>query len=365
MDTERKTKDIKTSEPFSSLFTIDLNQLREIFEHMKEHGYDEAQPVVLWKEKQVLIEGHTRLKAALELGIESIPIIEKSFASEDDALDYAVHCQTERRNMTEGDILRLFEKVDQRHYGKNWGGNRSSVENSTHETSREKTAKIIGIKKEKVSQCRFILEKATEKERQSIYDGEKTIYQVYCSLRNYKDKVINKGKNIETEKQLFDKVNAQGFDVVDVEHLNKVCLTLLPHLLKQEAVIEELEKEIQYFKVGEIFERLRSQQAIQEFLSSRFVTDFITVIEQFGFQVKRPPEIVPVERKEAETAEIKLKKKAIASIEKGLLPPVTMLNLIEKGTREIGKEKEKVTLKKKWSKRAISERREQAILEVA
>jgi ParB family chromosome partitioning protein len=362
--TMMKTKDIKTGEPFKSLFPPDLYRQKDILEHMQTHGYDPAQPVVIWKEQQVLIEGHTRLRAAIEAEFETIPAVEKSFASEDDALDYAIHCQTERRNLTDADILRLVEKIDQRYYRKNWGGDRTEASfESMKLDSRELTAKIVGIKKEKVSHCRKILLKGNEIERDSIYNGEKTIYQVYCSLRDYKDKVINKGRKIEAEKQTFSKVNAEGLDEVDAEHLNKVCLTLIPHLMKQEAIMEELEKEIHYFKIGEVFDLMRKQKITQEFLASRFVTDFITVIEEFGFEVKRPPEIIPVERQKDEPIEERLSKEQLGSVEHGLLPKVFMLNTVEKGAREIGKDRDRVVLKKKYVKRVIQGRREQAILE--
>jgi hypothetical protein len=50
----------------------------------------------------------------LENGIEEIPACEKNFTSEDEAVEYAIHNQVDRRNLTDGDILRLVEMLDKK-----------------------------------------------------------------------------------------------------------------------------------------------------------------------------------------------------------------------------------------------------------
>jgi hypothetical protein len=107
-----KTKEIKVRPPFSELFPINPETLERIKEHMKVYGFDLSQPVIVWD--GVLVDGHTKLRAALENGIEEIPACEKDFANEDEAVEYAIHNQVDRRNLTDGDILRLVEMLDKK-----------------------------------------------------------------------------------------------------------------------------------------------------------------------------------------------------------------------------------------------------------
>jgi ParB-like chromosome segregation protein Spo0J len=95
-----KVEEIKVREPFNELFPIDPETLERIKEHMKTYGYDPSQPVPVWK--GTLLDGHSRRKAAVESGIKEIPICEKEFSNEDEAIEYAIHNQVDRRNLTDG-----------------------------------------------------------------------------------------------------------------------------------------------------------------------------------------------------------------------------------------------------------------------
>jgi hypothetical protein len=59
------------------------------------------------------IDGYTRVHAAEELGLLHVTAYEKSFASEAEALAYAIHTQRDRRNLSDAELLRLIELVDQ------------------------------------------------------------------------------------------------------------------------------------------------------------------------------------------------------------------------------------------------------------
>jgi hypothetical protein len=87
------------------MFAIRVETLASIIASMKESGYDKSQPLVLWKGKGMVVDGHTRLQAAREAGITEIPTEEKEFASLEDAKLYAYRRQAERRNLTPAEIL--------------------------------------------------------------------------------------------------------------------------------------------------------------------------------------------------------------------------------------------------------------------
>ncbi len=109
-----ETKDLIVTEPFCSLFPIDMGILYQIRENMETYGYDFSQPVTVWKGEGIVIDGHTRVKAALGLGINQIPVCEKDFPDEEEALNYAVHCQVNRRNLPDSEIFRLVQLIDER-----------------------------------------------------------------------------------------------------------------------------------------------------------------------------------------------------------------------------------------------------------
>ena len=106
---------ITKAEPFASLFTIKPEVFEAIKADMKANGFDPSKPVNVWKKPdgtRVLIDGYTRVRAAEELGLLRVTAYEKTFASEAEALAYAIHTQRDRRNLSDAELLRLIELVD-------------------------------------------------------------------------------------------------------------------------------------------------------------------------------------------------------------------------------------------------------------
>ncbi len=78
-------KNYKVSEIFSNIFPIRPNDLNSIQDHMSTNGFDPTCPIILgegdWTDVPVVIDGHTRLKASDNLGIEA-EFTTKCFESE-------------------------------------------------------------------------------------------------------------------------------------------------------------------------------------------------------------------------------------------------------------------------------------------
>jgi ParB family chromosome partitioning protein len=112
-----RVADIQTDPTISGIFPLQEEILAAIVKSMRESGYDKAEPVVIWKGKNVVVDGHTRLKAAIEAGIPEIPVEEKEFASLDEAVRYTYKRQADRRNLTQAEIFaaatRLQNKTKQ------------------------------------------------------------------------------------------------------------------------------------------------------------------------------------------------------------------------------------------------------------
>lgn len=114
-----KTEDLKTAEPFKSLFSLDTETYKQtysnVYVNMDLLGFDKTQPIIVWKGRNVVIDGHTRLKVAIRKELKEVWVIEKEFINEDDAIQYAIHLQRDRRKLTDADIFQLVCVLDKRH----------------------------------------------------------------------------------------------------------------------------------------------------------------------------------------------------------------------------------------------------------
>ena len=183
-----KISQIKTRAPFNELFPIDSSVLSAIKARIDAHGYDESQPIVIWDEEGVVVDGHSRLQAAMDLGLEEVPVHTKTFRDEDAALEYAIHNQRHRRNLTEAELLRCIEAVDRR---QNRGGDRRSEEakskppnggiEKSKSPSAQDTARIVGVSTRKVERARAVL--AEPQAAAEVKAGKKNISRAYQEIQ--------------------------------------------------------------------------------------------------------------------------------------------------------------------------------------
>jgi ParB family chromosome partitioning protein len=185
-----EVKDIRTASPFNELFPVDQDVLGRVQEHMRDHGYDMSQPVIVWQGTNIVVDGHTRLSAAQNLNLTDIPVHEIPFPSEDEALRYAIHNQRDRRNLTDADIVRLVEVMDKK---RQRGGDRRSEEARSKTSdevidspSSKKTADRIGTSRQKVEKVRTILTQAPEDVKREVREGKTSINRAYKEIREGK-----------------------------------------------------------------------------------------------------------------------------------------------------------------------------------
>lgn len=132
--------DIAKSELFSNIFPIQAGIADALQEHIREKGFDSAHPLVLgsgpWTQHPVLIDGHSRLQASIDVQCDTVPVVVREFETEDDAVAYVIHSQKNRRNLSDADITRLIGMFDER-----WmRGRPQTTKNSTNEqTENEAT----------------------------------------------------------------------------------------------------------------------------------------------------------------------------------------------------------------------------------
>jgi ParB family chromosome partitioning protein len=105
----RQAAEIKTDPQLSGIFAINPETLASIVKSMRETGYDKSRPLVVWKGKNAVVDGHTRLEATIEAGVAEVSVEEKEFISPEDAKLYAC-----RRDRAPSEILAAATQLDQK-----------------------------------------------------------------------------------------------------------------------------------------------------------------------------------------------------------------------------------------------------------
>ena len=170
---------ITTASPFKELFPVKEEMLESITEDMKKNGFDRTQPLIIWKEKKTLIDGHTRLQAVKNAGIKEVPVIYVSLKDREAATEYAYALQFKRRNLTEGEKFGFAENYlcNVAQTGKNESG-----------WKKNDIASILSCSLRTAQKYITVIKNASLEDKECIKQGEKTINQVYNSLRESDEK---------------------------------------------------------------------------------------------------------------------------------------------------------------------------------
>ena len=354
--TKMNIDELKEAEPYKSLFRIDRSVLESIKADMRQNGFDRSQPITVWLklegDEHIVIDGHTRLEAARELGIEIIPVARRLFDNEEAAIRFAIDSQNNRRNLTDADILHLVEIVDKLLPR---GGDRKSIfgipkidqdpslrfrprkrkrqefvrklNEATVRDSRYATAEAVGISMDKVSQCRHIIQRQFQlkKEIADIMYGEKSIHKVYkASLHAKSKEELQLKKRDERQAFLEKHVRFKEFPKetpsLCYDTMESLFADLFPLLQKRQGEMEKVRNGVEFLKTGNgdglfplkskrkreatarskvvqfigseqgetMFDAFRSHEPMQKFLGSLFVQDFLAMLRFVGYKIEAP-----------------------------------------------------------------------------
>ncbi len=164
---------LKTMEPFKNLFPIRESVLSELIDDMSVNGFDSGHPIIAWN--MTVVDGHSRLKAAIAVGMETVPVICRCFVDEDEALDYAIRSQRNRRNLTDGELLQCLQKMDWRKKR----GHQLSESNTSPGKSASSLADALGISRASVERLRAINEYSSDEIKNALRRGELSIHRAY------------------------------------------------------------------------------------------------------------------------------------------------------------------------------------------
>ncbi|WP_157212275.1 hypothetical protein [Desulfomonile tiedjei] len=191
MITTRRIEEIETHPLFEGLFMINKNLLAKIEQNMREENYDDSQPIILgtWpgQDNPVCIDGHTRLKAATNVGIKEVFVCSYEFETEEGAFEYAVRLQSHRRILTDGDLIHCIQRL---HEQKPRGGNRRSEtakesipQSCGNENGRsagaKRTAELLNISTRKVEQALTVINRGSPETKEAVLKNDISINKAY------------------------------------------------------------------------------------------------------------------------------------------------------------------------------------------
>ena len=171
---------IEEHEKFKSLFSIDKTLLDRIASDMEKNSFDSSQPVHIWvtkgddgKEHNYLIDGYTRVAASKMAGIKMIPYFKHTFETFEEAHRYALHLQTDRRNLNGIDLLKNIQELMGSDYIQSLVGNKN-----------EAIGKELGVSEKTVERANKVNSMASDEQIERIENGEASPNQIYNEIIN-------------------------------------------------------------------------------------------------------------------------------------------------------------------------------------
>ena len=171
-----RVEDVLIDPLIAKVFTLKTEMIEEVRRSMNEKGYDKSQPITVWKGTNIVVDGHTRLAAAKVAGLDEIPVAEMEFADADEAILYTFERQVLRRNLTQAEILSAVQMMPE-HKAKNGTGR-----------TAQQLADKLGVSAAHLYQARKVLKEAAPEDIEAVKAEEKTVSEVYNTLRKPKPK---------------------------------------------------------------------------------------------------------------------------------------------------------------------------------
>lgn len=170
-----KISEIEEHPDFKSLFKIDDELLKRITNSIDDDGFDNSQPVHIWKVTEVdgtvhyyLIDGYTRIKALKQLGYETVPYFEHNFKTFEEAYKYVLGLQVNRRNLESSELLRNVSRLLGTDFVQNAEGKKSEI-----------IAEVLGVSDRTVEKAISVSENADEETLAKIESGELSVNKAY------------------------------------------------------------------------------------------------------------------------------------------------------------------------------------------
>lgn len=218
---------------FQTLLPINEKELANIVKDMEENGFDKSKPVCIWREEDVLIDGYTRFAAAKEAGLAEIYKYEMSFETEQQALEYAMKQQLNRRNLNDAGKLLLIEKFDNLRKT----GRPSEEDDSPKGKSAQALAETLGIGTRTVERARSVLANADEETLDAVRSGNLSINQAAKAIKKKKDEKDKPSPETDAPPSSWSAESSMDFDVDFTEEDDSQTDDFSPSVDKDEDVV--------------------------------------------------------------------------------------------------------------------------------
>lgn len=174
-------KEVQTHRDFEALFPINKKVRDSIAQSICKEGFNEDFPLIIWKEENILIDGHTRLSAAKRAILKKVPVSYKSFSSKQEAIDYAHSLQFNRRNLTDADLFSFVLSLDTDNLP---GSGRK----------QDKLARVANISVTKAMRIIKVKKDAPNHLKDQILKGSSSINSIYNKINKNKGQVNSRKK---------------------------------------------------------------------------------------------------------------------------------------------------------------------------
>jgi ParB-like chromosome segregation protein Spo0J len=211
--------DIEEDPEIAGIFRIHDNTLESVVRSMRLNGYDRAEPVVLWKGKSTVVDGHTRVRAAIKVGITEIPVIEKEFESLEEAILYTFERQANRRNLEQAEIMAAAAAL--RDKAKDGSGR-----------GAELLARKLNVAPSTLYRARKICVEAEEEDLKAIQDGKATINEVYKKVKSTKKENGEAGREFPASRENIRFLKSSVVLLVDKNEVTAAAV-LVDHFLRK------------------------------------------------------------------------------------------------------------------------------------
>lgn len=166
------------------------NELKELEDNLIREG--NRDPIVFWKEKQIILDGHHRYDLCRKYGIPLKPPIDLSLPDRNAAKEWIIRNQFGRRNLSPYQrsvlALRLEETISAKAKANlvtSTGGENPQplpILAKAAIDTREEIAKVAHVSHGTMAKVKVIEEKATPEQKAKLVTGEVTVNQVYVQL---------------------------------------------------------------------------------------------------------------------------------------------------------------------------------------
>ena len=203
--------EIVLDDEFQNLFPLDEKAVENLTQRMESKGYDESQPIHLGKFLEesdtdyVCIDGHHRRLAAINAGIDKVPVYRHVFDTRKDGVIYALELQLLRRNEDKHNLYNDFLKLKKL---KEITGETVDMQEDDSERvegkQSEKDAQKLGVSARQVEKMNAIDSSDREDLKEQLSEGAISVNAAYDELKGTKKKSKKKADKDELSDVLDD-----------------------------------------------------------------------------------------------------------------------------------------------------------------